>query len=254
MSFSAWIRNTRMGYIPWQSGIMRRMLREEGGWQSHLMKTSEYIQQAINKQNPKSIRVLGSGWLLDIPIKYLMDNCEKVVLTDIFHPNQIINKYSKFKNIEFETIDITGGVVDLGYKLKKRDYSHETFIREIENVRTIEFKEDLVISVNLLSQLSGILTDYLSVKLGLNNSQIIEIAETIQRKHLGILPQGKSLLISDYEEEYYDEDDKFIGSKPTVYTSILNGREKKEWLWSFDTKMMYKEDSRTILRVFAFHL
>jgi len=61
-----WLRDTRMGYITFQAGIMRRMLREEGGWQSHLLKTSEYIQLAVKEQQPKSIRILGSGWLLDV--------------------------------------------------------------------------------------------------------------------------------------------------------------------------------------------
>ncbi len=243
-----------MGYIPAQSGIMRRMLREEGGWHSHLIKTSEYIQQAVKSQKPKSVRILGSGWLLDIPIIYLIDNCEKIILTDIIHPNQIINKFSGYKNIEFETIDITGGIVDLGYRQKKKSYTHEVFIHQIENSPSVYFQEDLIISVNLLSQLSFMLINYLSRKISLNNSQISEIAEAIQCKHLEMLPNGKSILITDYEEEYFDEADKFIGSKPTVYASIPDGEERKEWIWNFDTKMMYQEDCKTMLRVSAVRL
>jgi len=243
-----------MGYIPSQSGIMRRMLREEGGWQSHLLKTSEYIQQAVKRQNPRSIRILGSGWLLDVPIKYLMDNCEKVVLTDIAHPNQIINKYSKFKNIEFEPLDITNGIVDHGYKQRKKSYNHEQFIKEIENTHQMEFSEEMIISVNLLSQLSIILTDYLSKNLGLTNSQVIEIAKAIQNRHIDLLPKGKSVLIADYEEEYFNEDDRLIGSKPSVYIPFPKGEERREWRWSFDSKMMYREDCKTILRVAAVRL
>jgi len=248
-----WFRNTRMGYTSGQAGIMRRMLREEGGWQNHLAKTSEYIQQVVKDQKPRSIRILGSGWLLDVPIKFLTDNCETVVLTDIIHPNQIVNKYSKNKKVIFETIDLTGGIVEIGYQQNKSGYNHEAFIRQIENAPNIHFTEDMVISVNLLSQLNIILTDYLFKKLNLNCSQVEEIAEAIHKRHLDMLPRGRSVLITDYEEEFYDEEDKLIGSKPTVFIP-LNGSERKEWRWHFDTKMMYKEDCKTILRVSAVRL
>lgn len=69
-----------------------------------------------------------------------------------------------------------------------------------------------------------------------------------------MLPNGKSILITDFEEEYYDEDDKFIGSMPTIFVSIPNGEERKEWLWNFDAKMMYQENCKTMLRVTAVQL
>lgn len=249
-----WLRDTRIGFISSQSGIIRRMLREEGGWQSHLVKTSEYIQEVVKDQKPKSIRVLGSGWLLDVPIKYLIENCDRVVLADISHPNQIVNKYSGYKNIEFETVDITGGIVDLCYAQNKRTFNCYELIQQIERINLITLSEDLIISVNLLSQLSVILTDYLTKKFNLSGDQVTSIAEVIQKKHLGMLPQGRSILIADYEEEYFDEDNKLIGSKPTVYTTLPTGKERKEWIWNFDSKMMYKEDCKTILKVAAIRL
>jgi len=241
-----------MGYNSGQAGIMRRMLREEGAWQSHLVKTSEYIQQVVKTQQPKSIRILGSGWLLDVPIKYLIDRCERIVLSDIIHPNQIVNKYAGHKNIVFETIDLTGGAAELCYKQKKSGFIVNNLIQQISDLKYLEFSEDLVISVNLLSQLSIILTDYLSSKVKLSDSQIIAITAEIQEKHLAMLPTGKSVLITDYEEEYYDEDNKLIGSKPTVYIPLNPGKERKEWNWNFDTRMMYKEDCRTVLKVVAY--
>jgi hypothetical protein len=249
-----WIRDTRMGYYSGQAGIMRRMLREEGAWQSHLVKTSEFIQQAVKSQQPKSIRILGSGWLLDVPISYLIDRCEKIILTDITHPNQIVNKYSKNTNIFFETLDITGGAAELCYKQKKSGFNINSLISQLSNIKPIDFSEDMTVSVNLLSQLNITLTDYLVKKIRLTDSQIIAITQTIQSKHLEMLPAEKSLLITDYEEEYYNEDNKLIGSKPTVYVPLSTGKERKEWNWNFDTKMMYKEGCKTVLRVTALKL
>ncbi len=249
-----WFRNSRMGFTSGQAGIMRRMLREEGGWQNHLVNSSEYIREAVKIYKPKTVRILGSGWLLDVPIKFLEDNSEKVILTDITHPNQILNKYSNNKKIVFETIDITGNLVDLGYQQRKKSYSHQEFIQSIKNSPNLEFSEDLVVSLNLTSQLSVFLTDYLSKQVKISNNQAIEIAEAIQLKHFEMLPIGKSILITDFEEEYYDEDDKFIGSKPTVFAAIPDGNNRKEWIWHFDSKMMYKPNCKTKLRVVATRL
>ncbi len=249
-----WLRNSRMGFNSGQAGIIRRMLREEGGWQSHLINSSEYIRDAVKIYKPKAVRILGSGWLLDLPVKFLEENCDKVILTDITHPNQILNKYSSSKKIVFETIDITGNLVELGYQQKKKSYKHQDFIQSIQNSTNLEFNEDLVVSLNLASQLSIFLTDYLSKQVKISNYQTIEIAEAIQRKHFDMLPIGKSLLITDFEEEYYNEDDKFIGSKPTILTSIPDGTCRKEWTWHFDSKMMYKPDCKTKLKVVAVRL
>ena len=243
-----------MGFTSGQAGIMRRMLREEGGWQSHLENSSEYIREAVKIYKPKTVRILGSGWLLDVPVKFLEENCDKIVLTDIIHPNQILNRYSGNKKIIFETIDITGNLVELGYHQRKNSYSHQEFIQSIKNSPNLEFDEELVVSLNLTSQLSVFLTDYLSKQVKISNNQAIEIAEAIQLKHFEMLPIGKSVLITDFEEEYWDEDDKFIGSKPTVFAAIPEGNNRKEWIWHFDLKMMYKPDCKTKLRVVAVRL
>ena len=249
-----WIKNLRFGYTSGQAGIIRRMLREEGGWQSHLFNSSEYIVKRIRLQKPKSIRILGSGWLLDVPMQYLLDNCDRIVLVDVIHPNQILNRYSQNQKVVFEKVDITGGIIDFCYQQKRKSYDHESFIQGIYNVVKPEYPEDVVVSLNVLSQLSVFIVDYLFMQLKISDVQAMEIAEAIQQAHLEMLPKGKTILISDFEEEYYGEEDRFIGSKPTVYATIPNGVDKKEWVWNFDSKFMYKPDCKTRLRVFAMNL
>ena len=247
---SKWIKETRMGFRPVQAGIMRRFLREEGAWASHLNNSRDYILNAVKEVKPKSIRVLGSGWLLDIPIKELVEICDSVVLEDIVHPPQIINKYSKIDKIKFNYSDVTNGIVDLCYAQKKGSFRYDSFIFELSGFEPKSFSEDLIISANILSQTSIMLTDYLSKKLKLTGSQVASISEIIQQKTFDALPKGRSVIISDYEEEYYD-DDKFIGSKPTLFISLPINDSRKEWSWSFDTKMFYKEDCKTKLKVEA---
>jgi len=253
-SFYGFIKETRMGFRPVQAGIMRRFLREEGAWGSHLNNSRDYILKVVKELKPKSVRILGSGWLLDIPIQEMLELCDEIVLDDIVHPAQIENKYSKFKKVRFEFADITNGVVDLCYKQKKNSFIFDTFLDQLNKIDPKLYSEDLIISGNILSQSSVMLTDYLARSVKINGQQITIISEIIQQKHLESLPLDRSVLISDIEEEFYDEDDRFIGSKPTVYIDLPKGKNQHEWLWSFDTKMVYKDDCKTKLKVLALTL
>lgn len=246
-----WLRNIRMNYASEQTYIAQRMQQEEGGWQSHLNNSKKFIAEFIKEKSSKSINILGSGWLLDVPIDSIIEQFDRIVLTDIYHPKQIINKYSKFTNIEFRTADLTNGVVDLTYSLNKRNFNFEEYITKIKTIKPNNYEEDLIVSINLMSQLSIFITDYLPNKVTLNNNQLVEIASAIQLNHLKWLPQSRSVLITDYEEEFIDEDNKFIGSKPTLFIDIPRNKNSKEWTWLFDNLMTYKEDCKTHLKVVA---
>jgi hypothetical protein len=251
MYFKEWIKLTQMGFRPIQAGIIRRFLREEGAWGSHLNNSREYILSTVKDVKPRSIRILGSGWLLDIPIRELIEICDYIVLDDIVHPTQIVNKYSKINKIRFETTDITNGIVDLCYEQKRNGFHFDTFIERLSQIDSKVFSEDLIVSGNILSQSSVMLTDYLKKKVKVSDQQVSIIAEIIQQKVFDALPQGRSIIISDFEEEYYDEDNKLLGSKPTLYINLPVNRTKREWTWNFDTKMFYKEDCKTKLKVYA---
>lgn len=246
-----WLRNIRMNYASEQTYIAQRMLQEQGGWQSHLNNSKKFIEEFIKERPLKSINILGSGWLLDVPMDSIIEQFDRIVLTDIYHPKQIISKYSNQSNVEFHTMDLTNGVVDLTYSMKKRSFNFEDYIRRINSIRPFNYKENIVVSVNLLSQLSVFITNYLSKKVALNNNQLEEIASAIQLNHLKSLPQNKSLVITDYEEEFIDENDKLMGSKPTIFIDIPKNKQTKEWIWKFDSLMTYREDCKTNLKVIA---
>src|SRR5210317_1415141 len=79
----------KMGYLADQQGIIDRYLRERGGWDSHLLKCREYILDKVNKLAISDITILGSGWLLDVPLEELSGLCNKITLIDIHHPRQV---------------------------------------------------------------------------------------------------------------------------------------------------------------------
>lgn len=240
-----------MCYTSGQTGIIQRMLREEGGWQGHLSNTSQYILSGVEKYNPRTIRILGSGWLLDVPMKELIEKCDRITLVDIIHPRQVVSKYSKYEKILFETVDLSGGVADLLFHHSKKQFSFDRFLPKVKQIEPFHYSDDMVASVNVMSQLSIFLTDYLLERFKVNNDQLIEFAAIIQQKHLESLPKGKTILSTDYEEEFLSEEGKVIGTNPTIFVPLPRNSSSKEWDWLFDYKMTYKLDRQTKLKIAA---
>ena len=67
-----------MGYYDYQSGLIYRHLNQESGWDSHLEKCRSYILRAIDKHKPGKVTVLGSGWLLELPIAEIVEKTGKI--------------------------------------------------------------------------------------------------------------------------------------------------------------------------------
>lgn len=247
----------KMDYHSDQQGIMRRYMREKNGWDLHLEKSKKFILKSAITKSKGKVLVLGSGWLLDCPIEELSKEFNEVILADIYHPNQIIKKTSSLNNIHFLNTDITGGLIEFIYKNIKPGKKY--FLNSLTNeLKSISFKIpndiDFVISLNILSQLSIIIVDYLKTLSVFKEGELREIAATIQQSHIDILPKNKTCLICDYEEELYDEENRFIGSNPLVFSDMPHGNFTEKWLWKFDTSMTYRDDLKTYFNVIAIDL
>ncbi|MDI3526988.1 MAG: hypothetical protein PWR03_1171 [Tenuifilum sp.] len=245
------IRQKQLGLYSGQLGVYRRYLREKEGWDRHLNNTKEFILQKVRSLSPKSICVLGSGYLLDFPTEKVLDLGIKLTLVDIAHPAEVVKKYASNNQVEFVTKDLTGGLVSKLTDSKLKDVSFFTLINIVEKCKPAVFNADMVISLNLLSQLSDIPIEFLRNKKLITDWQSIEIANSIQNKHIESLPHGKSLLISDIMEEYFDSDGKLAFSRPVVYVDLSGLSEVQEWVWDFDSSFTYNEDYITKMQVVA---
>ena len=120
----------KFGFKKDQNGIINRYLREKGGWETHLTNTKDVILHSSKNKEKESCLVLGSGWLLDVPIDNLKDTFKKVYLVDIVHPKQITHKYRKYKNIEFIKVDISGYIEPV-YNFIKKNRKTKTSLNQI---------------------------------------------------------------------------------------------------------------------------
>lgn len=227
----------KLGYLADQKGIVNRYLLEDG-WKEHVKKTKDFIINSLKNKDFKIVSILGSGWFLDVPIDFLLERFEKIYCFDINHPRQITHKYRKESRIEFIEADITGGIIEKLYQTKNI---------KIEDIPTIQSDEmdGIIISLNLMSQLDNLLFEYSNIEKADEN----KIREQIQKNHLEFLNSHPYLLITDFEEIYFDDEGNKIGEKPTVHIDLPKSEIVENWAWRFDTNKTYKTDCKTDLNV-----
>jgi hypothetical protein len=242
----------KMGLVKDQKGIINRYMRESKNWDSHLRHTRDFIIHSAREKNKKLAVILGSGWLLDVPLHELSEQFEKVELYDIRHPAQIKKKTEKLHNVELLEVDLTGGVIQQVYQVMKniQKSNKRPLLSSIE-VSPIRFQSppDFIVSCNVLTQLGLLIKDYLINQHVTTSSEIVALEKRLQENHVQILKKGKSCIITETEEEIYDENDTLIGTNPLLQIRLPESKETKKWKWYFDTKMYYREDAKTYLNV-----
>lgn len=237
----------KLGYISDQQGIINRYLREQGGWDSHLMRTRDFIMERVRTEEPDTVTILGSGWLLDVPLEELASICGHINLVDINHPAQVRRKVVDYKNVSLIEDDITGGVTGIIRNAIKNDISPAAI--DIPRYKP-DYERGLVVSVNLLTQLDMIPADYLAARIDGSREELREFRKKIQESHITFLREQTSLLISDCQEEIWRDDER-VEVNDLLFTSFPGGEMKREWMWDFDTGGSYYRRSRVLFRVRA---
>jgi len=243
----------KFGFKKDQQGIISRYIRESGGWENHIKNTKEYILKSAVKKEQKTCVILGSGWLLDVPIDELSQLFDKVKLIDIVHPTQITHKVKKFENVEVIETDITG-FIETVYQFMKKSKKTKLGLNKIEAVYTDSWFNDMkntdfVVSVNILNQLDILICDFINTFDIYKEQEILEFRKIIQQNHLNALPKGKSCLITDYKELRLDDNDIEIESKALVHIDLPKTSSLKKWQWAFDMSKTYHKDFKTVFKV-----
>jgi hypothetical protein len=225
-----------MGYYSYQSGLIYRHFNQEDGWQSHLERSRQFILRALDEYKPEKLTVLGSGWLLDLPVAEIAERTKKIVLVDIVHPPDVIRQVENFKNVELIEQDITGGLIEEVWQKAGKFYFFNK-MRSLENICIPEFKPDfdtgMVISLNILTQLESLLVDFIKKRSIIKEEEFNRFRTEIQKKHIDFLNKHKSILISDYTEVITSRVGS-IETIPTLLADLPSGKYREEWTWNFD--------------------
>lgn len=227
----------KMHYVSDQQGIINRYLKEAEGWAGHLENTKQSIIKSAENKGNNSCAILGSGWLLDIPLDYLTQKFKKVYLFDVLHPTQIKHKYHKNNNIVFVEQDITGGAINEFFNAVQIFKSTKKRKEPSEFVFSgFQFNEqfDFVVSVNILNQLDILIIDYIKGYNLYSENELTEFRKIIQQKHFSSLPVGKSCLITDYEELVYDKSNHLEQTNSLIHINLPSESIVSTWQWQFD--------------------
>jgi hypothetical protein len=242
-----------MGYFADQSGIIRRYRRERQGWDVHLQHTKQYVIEAAQSKNKRSAIVLGSGWLLDVPLRELSQQFAQVSLADIRHPASVKKQVAKIGNVTMKTCDISGFALPVYlYTQQYRKQKNRPTLDAIQpNSGLLLSEYDFVFSCNILNQLDILLIDYLSQFFRLDAEEITAFRKRVQRAHIESLPLQRSCLVTDIAERIYAPNGAELALNPLVHHPIVYRKDAQRWIWPFDTCMTYYSGRKTSFEVMA---
>lgn len=243
----------RLGYYSYQQGFIVRHLNQEDGWNCHLENCRNFILRSLEIHKPTIITVLGSGWLLELPLAEMLEKVGKVYLVDIIHPPEVIEQAGKLPGVELITDDVSGGLIDEVWKKTSR----LPFFNKLNSLDDIivpeykpQFEPGMVISLNILSQLETLPIRYLIKKSRTSEEELISFRIRIQENHLGFLRKFNSVLISDVAEIFTDKAGN-ITERQSVVAKLPDGIYKEEWTWDFDLKGSDYYEKRSVFKVAA---
>ncbi len=242
-----------MGYYDYQSGLIYRHLNQEGGWDEHLERCRTFILKALDHYSPSKISVLGSGWLMELPLAEIIERGIKVSLIDIVHPPEVIAQAGRLKNVELVEADVSGGLISEVWH-KSSEYSFLKKMKSLDDISIPEYIPEsdpgMVISLNILTQLESLLIDFIKKRSNIKDDEYLLFRKKIQNKHIDFLKKHQSVLISDMAEISTDRS----GISNTVQTMVSDIPDtifSEEWTWNFDSKSTDFYSTTSVMKVLA---
>lgn len=244
---------SRMGYYNYQNGLIYRHLNQGEGWNSHLEHCRSFIMKALDLNKPSRVTVLGSGWLLELPVAEMIERNIELVLVDIVHPPEVRIQTASHANIKLIETDLSGGLIEEVWK-KAHSYFFFKKLKSIGNIIIPEYKPDfdpgMLISLNILTQLESLLLTFLRKRSKASEEELLRFRAEIQKKHIDFLVKHNSLLITDYAEVFTSKSG-VVSTVPTLVTELPQCKEKEEWVWDFDQAGSDYYNRRSLLKVAA---
>jgi len=188
-----------MGYLKELIGIQSRFKRNKTAWAPHLENSKQAVLKAAEGcPQKRRVLIIGTGLWHDLPVAELCAQFEQVVFADILHLPKMINKARRYPNLSLVAIDATG----LAERVYQASKVHDDPL-SLEPLPIHDTDFDLVVSLNVWSQLPVLLDDFLSARTKMNDIAIDTFCQRVIGNHLTFLRQfpGRVCLIADHRRE-----------------------------------------------------
>lgn len=240
-----------MGYYEYQHGLIFRHLSQEEGWNRHLERCRNFILRAVEMIKPEKVTILGSGWLLEVPITELSEKIKKVCLVDIVHPPEVRTQTAGMKNIEISEQDVSGGLIKEVWD-KAGKFNFLSKLRSLEDIKIplYRFHGDpgMVVSVNILTQLEILPERFLRRHARVPEDEFMRFRTEVQRNHIKSLGDHRAVIITDTSEVITGRNGE-ISEKKTLLTGLPESTYSESWTWDFDLKSQDFNMRRSVLSV-----
>lgn len=235
------------GYAYQNVSLKFRSKRCSLAWQDHLGKCHQLIREQWQRLQPKSIMIIGSGLLMEIPINDLLEKSEKIYLVDLVHNRDVRALAKRHRKIELIEKDISSllTILNKGWgaiQLKNIPW---------EQLNPWELpKVDWVISANLLSQIPLMISD----SLPMTASVYKDFARRLRDQHIErLLKQGEAvLLFADFETRYVDHNQQVI-QNDSYNVNLQNLKFLREWIWEVSPYGETSKDYKVEMLVKAYY-
>jgi hypothetical protein len=217
----------KLGYAYESIAIQSRYKRQQEAWQPHINHCYKFFME----MRGKSVIILGSGALIDIPMDLLVGNFEKIYLIDVVHPRNVLSKYKNSSVVKCITMDVTGLDEIFNKKFSEKqvkDVLSKTCLEKLPEA-------EILISCNLLSQLALKPVNYIAKNIPSIDQKSLK--RKIQAQHLSLLENfpGRSYLVTDIELAYRNSSGQLASRHPTVHIGLPITNSTR-WTWSLAPK------------------
>ena len=238
-----------LGYVYSSIALEKRARRQQKDWAQHIQKCHSMWESLFSEAQYKKVAVIGSGPLLETPMEFLIDQCEEVHLIDIVHPTKVKKRWGGNSKVKFHTADVTGAVRWL-HALKKAPQNVNF------NAPESPLNVDLVVSANLISQLSLEPSWYLKKKFDLQEDHPL-IQDLIKKmgeqhiEHLKTYSASKIVMYTDIERIYLSPKKELLETHSSRVPDQL-GNEIQGWDWSICPLGEESNEYEILMRVKAY--
>lgn len=193
-------------------------------WDRHYRHCEEAIVNAAKDlESRRTVLIIGAGSLRDVPIDYLAQTFEQVLLVDLVFLKAARRQAALYSNVELIEYDITEslpGIFDGNSSIPQPS-------RWLDDERV-----DLVVSLNLITQLPLIPVRQLIVNYHISELQADELGRELIRAHLDYLQRFacRVCLIADRESVEYNVYDEETDRLDTWW-EVAPPPETESWEW-----------------------
>ena len=218
-------------------------------WKSHRSESKKLILNVANTlKEKKSLLILGSGPLHEIPLVELSQIFETITLVDIVHLRETKKTYQHLNNLIFIEHDITELESIIAQEKKVFNKVPTAFL---------ENHYSFVISANILSQLAYHLRAFLekNASPSISTKNLDQFSHQISLDHFTYLKKFNCpvLLITDIETLFKDKDGKTIETQ-TPYLDINFPPPVAGWIWDVAPIPEYNQEISLQMKVAGFIL